>query len=370
MATDKSDIPRPVGTEARRATIQDVAREAGVSFSAVSKVVRDAYGVSPQMRQRVEEAIQRLNYRPHAGARGMRGRSFTVGVVLVELTSPFQPEVAQGISDELEDTPFQDIIVAGAGTSPVRQKRSIEALLDRQVDGLIMVAPFLEIGWIEKVATRVPVVTVALHGSPKNFDTVVDDDRLGARIMVDHLVAAGHRKIVHTSMPAGGLEHPFVLSHTARREGFEQAMRRHGLEPDVIETWYSEEGGHQAAVQALARTGRPTAIFAGADIAALGVLRAAEEQGIRVPEDLTVVGYDNIYLSTIKRVSLTTIDQSGQLTGAASARLLLERLGGRTTPSHYVVAPRLVVRGTSGSPAPARGSPNPAARPTRPNGTG
>jgi LacI family transcriptional regulator len=338
------------GTTVRRATIQDVAREAGVSFSAVSKVIRGAYGVSPQMRQRVEEAIQRLNYRPHAGARGMRGRSFTVGVVLVELTSPFQPEVAQGISDELEDTPFQDIIVT-AGTSPDRQQRSIEALLDRQVDGLIMVAPFLEIGWIEKVATRVPVVTVALHGSPKNFDTVVDDDRLGARIMVDHLVAAGHRKIVHTSMPAGGLEHPFVLSHTARREGFEQAMRRHGLEPDVIETWYSEEGGYQAALEAFDRAERPTAIFAGADIAALGVLRAAEERDIRVPEDLTVVGYDNIFLSTIKRVSLTTIDQSGQLTGAASARLLLERLDGRTTPSHYVVAPRLVVRRTSGTVA-------------------
>jgi LacI family transcriptional regulator len=269
----------------------------------------------------------------------------------VELTSPFQPEVAQGISDELEDTPFQDVIVAGAGTSPDRQKRSIEALLDRQVDGLIMVAPWLEIGWIEKVATRVPVVTVALHGSPKNFDTVVDDDRLGARIMVDHLVEGGHRRIVHTSMPAGGLEQPFVLSHTARREGFEQAMRRHGLEPDVIETWYSEEGGYQAALEAFDRAERPTAIFAGADIAALGVLRAAEERDIRVPEDLTVVGYDNIFLSTIKRVSLTTIDQSGQLTGAASARLLLERLDGRTTPSHYVVAPRLVVRRTSGTVA-------------------
>jgi LacI family transcriptional regulator len=341
----------PVGTEARRATIQDVAREAGVSFSAVSKVVRGAYGVSPQMRDRVDKAIERLNYRPHAGARGMRGRSFTVGVVLVELTSPFQPEVATGISRELDETPFQDIIVASGSVSPERQKRSIEALLDRQVDGLILVAPFIEVEWIEEVATRVPTVTVALHGPARNFDTVVDDERLGARLMVDHLVAAGHRRIVHTSMPTGGVLPPFVLSHTARRLGFEEAMARHGLAPDVIETWYSEEGGHLAAVEALARPERPTAIFAGADVAALGVLRAAEEQRLRVPEDLTVVGYDNIFVSTLNRVSLTTVDQSGHLTGSASARLLLERIGGRTTPSNYVVAPRLIVRGTSGPPS-------------------
>ncbi|HEY8718208.1 LacI family DNA-binding transcriptional regulator [Pengzhenrongella sp.] len=344
----------PAGSDVRRTTIQDVAQAAGVSVSAVSKVVRDAYGVSPQMRARVTVAIDELGYRPHAGARAMRGRSYTVGVMLVELTSPFQPEIAQAISEELEPTPFQDIIVA-AGASSERQKRSIEALMDRQVDGLVLVAPWLDVAWIEEIAKSVPVVAVALHGSPKNFDTVVDDDRLGARLMVDHLVATGHRRIVHTSMPASGESRaPFVLSHTARRQGFEQAMGRHGLEPDVIETWYSEEGGHQAAVEALARRDRPTAIFAGADIAALGVLRAAEEHGLRVPEDLTVVGYDNIYASTINRVSLTTIDQSGALTGAASARLLLERIEGRTTPAHYVVAPRLLARGTSGPPGQTR----------------
>src|SRR5690349_17833662 len=104
-------------------------------------------------------------------------------------------------------------------------------------------------------------------------------------------------------------------------------------------------------MQAFDRALPPTAIFAGADIAALGVLRATEELNLRVPEDLTVVGYDNIYMSTINRISLTTVDQSGQLTGRASTRLLLERIdGGRTTPKQYVLAPRLIPRGTSGPP--------------------
>ena len=335
---------------AGRATIQDVATAAGVSVSAVSKVVRGAYGVSPQMQARVDAAIEQLGYRPHAGARAMRGRSYTVGVALVELTSPFRAEVAQGISDELQHTPYQDVIVT-AGMSSERQKRSIEALLDRQVDGLVLIAPWLDAAWIEQIAKTVPMVTVALHGPAKNFDSVVDDEHLGARLMVDHLVAAGHRQIVHTSMPPGESEGSFVLSHTARRQGFEQAMRHHGLAPDVIETWYSEEGGHRAALQAFDRDNPPTAIFAGADIAALGVLRAAEERGLRVPEDLTVVGYDNIYTSSINRVSLTTVDQSGHLTGAESVRLLLERIDGRTEARQFVVAPQLVTRRTSGPPA-------------------
>jgi LacI family transcriptional regulator len=189
---------------------------------------------------------------------------------------------------------------------------------------------------------------VALHGSPKGIDTVIDDDRLGARLMVDHLVSLGHRRIAHTTMPAAHLQGPFALSHTARREGFEEAMRRHGLEPDVIVTYYSEEGGHRAAIEALDRPTPPTAIFAGADIAAFGVLRAAEERGLRVPEDLSVAGYDNIYASTIGRVSLTTIDQSGHLTGAASARMILERFNGRREQKQYVLAPQLITRRTTG----------------------
>ncbi len=336
----------------RRATLQDVARAAEVSVSAVSKVVRNAYGVSPQMRERVTVAIESLGYRPNAGARAMRGRSYTVGVVIAEFATPFQLEIAQAIADELEPTPYQVVVVAG-GTTPERQKPRIEGLIDRQVDGLVLVAPWLDAASIEEIGQGLPIVTVALHGTPKHFDTVVDEEGLGARLVVDHLVALGHRRIVHTSTASGAWEGDFVLSHTARRQGFERAMREHGLEPQTIETYYSEEGGHEAALQAFALEPRPTAIFAGADIAALGVLRAAAEHGLRVPEDLSVVGYDNIYASTINRVSLTTVDQSGRETGVASIRMLLERINGRTEPKQFVVAPRLIVRRTSGPPRPA-----------------
>jgi LacI family transcriptional regulator len=347
---DDGQVVEPLpSTPGRRATIQDVVRAAEVSVSAVSKVVRNAYGVSPQMRERVTAAIDALGYRPHASARAMRGRSYTIGVVISEFGTPFQLEIAQAIADELEPTPFHVVVVAG-GLTPVRQKPRIEGLIDRQVDGLVLVAPWLDAASIDQIGQGLPIVTIALHGTPKHFDTVIDDEGLGARLVVDHLVSLGHRSIVHTSTASGDWEGDFVLSHTARRRGFEQAMDDQGLEPDIIETHYTEEGGYDAAMQVFTRDRRPSAIFAGADIAALGVLRAAEERGLRVPEDLTVVGYDNIYTSTIKRVSLTTVDQSGHLTGAASIRMLLERINGRTEPKQFVVAPRLITRRTSGPP--------------------
>ncbi|MBE4740843.1 MULTISPECIES: LacI family DNA-binding transcriptional regulator [Streptomyces] len=333
----------------RRATMQDVAREAGVSVSAVSKVVRDAYGVSADMRERVNSAIERLGYRPHAGARAMRGSTFTVGMVLPDLSSPFPTEVAHGVSRELGDTPFQEIIALG-GVEPETQRRAIEALVDRHVDGLVLVAPWLEVAWIEELAVRVPVVAVALHGAPGNFDTVINDDRLGVALLVDHLAALGHRRIAHTAMPDGPFREPFMLSHTARRRGYETEMRRRDLEPEVVVTSYSEEGGHEAAQELFARAEPPTAILAGADVAALGVLRAAEERGLSVPGDVSIVGYDNIMPSRIGRISLTTVDQSGSLTGAVSARLLLERIQGRKRPVHYVIAPRLESRSTVAAP--------------------
>ena len=312
----------PGMSEVRRATIEDGAVEAGVSVSAVSKVLRNAYGVSPRMHERVTAAIERLGYRPHAGARGMRGRSYTVGVMLVELSSPFPVEVVTGITETLEKAPYRDIIVVSR-LAPERQKRAILALIDRQVDGLVLIAPQMEVDWIEQIAANVPTVVVALHGASTHFDTVVDDDYEGAQLMVDYLVELGHRRIVHTSMPAGRSRRPFVLSHTARRDGYEQAMRRHGLVPDVVVTSYSDVGGYEAGIKVLTRPEPPTAIFAGADIAAFGVLRAAEERGLRVPQDLSVTGYDNIYASAAERISLTTVDQSGHLTGSVSARLLL-----------------------------------------------
>jgi LacI family transcriptional regulator len=299
------------------------------------------------MRQRVSAVIDRLGYRPHTGARAMRGSSYTVGVLLAQLAAPFQVEIAEGISDHLQATPYQEVIVS-AGLSPERQIQSVEALIDRNVDGLILVAPWMSTDWIEALARKVPTVVIARHGGATQFDTVIDDDERGARLMVAHLVGLGHRRIAHISEVSGGLRWPFVLPQTARQRGYEQAMTEHGLEPDVLLTGYSVEGGYEGAREALSRAVRPTAVFGGADTAALGALRAAEELGLRVPADVSIAGYDDIAVAGLGRISLTTVDQDGHLTGAVSARLLQERIEGRTTAVQYVVSPTLIPRETSG----------------------
>lgn len=345
----------------RRPTITDVAHEAGVSVSAVSKVLCDSYGVSDAMREKVNRAIEVLGYRPQAGARAMRGKTFTIGVVLADIRSPWAPVVIEGVEDELSGTPYE-VVIGPGGPTPDQQMRSVQALLDRQVDGLVLLSPSAPLQGLEELARTIPLVVIARHGPARGFDSVVDDDVAGAALMVDHLVGLGHTSIAHISHPSGGLRRPSVLSHTARADGYIAAMKRHGLEPVVITTSYTEDGGYQGALEALRLEDRPTAIFAGADIAAMGVLRAAHELGLRVPEDLTVTGYDNTDAAAWPMVSLTTVDQSGRLTGAVSARMLMERIDGRTSPVTFSVSPSLIVRSTSATPFAMN---EPAKRPRR-----
>ncbi|MFF3503320.1 LacI family DNA-binding transcriptional regulator [Streptomyces sp. NPDC003247] len=333
-------------TRPRQTTIEDVARRAGVSKSAVSKVLNNAYGVSPEMLEKVNRAIEDLGYRPKAGARAMRGRTYTVGVLLVDIGSPFAPVIVEGIQEELEQTPFE-VILAASTNEDQRQRRSVETLIDRQVDGLIMVAPAVGQDWLEKIATQIPTVVIARHGGGRNYDSVVDDDMVGADLVVEHLTALGHRSICHIAPPPGPLKRPQILAHAARTDGYVAAMRSRGLEPDVVYTSFTEDGGYQGAQTALRRAERPTAIFAGADVAALGVLRAAHELGLRVPEDLALVGYDNTRLGALPQIGLTSVDQSGRMTGATSARLLHERISGRTNPVLFSITPTLVPRSTS-----------------------
>lgn len=340
-------------TSSRPATIRDVARAAGVSVGAVSKVLNDGYGVSTGMRDKVSQAANALGYRPRPAARAMRGRSYTVGVLLADIGAPSVPVIVEGIERAFEGGPLQTLLSA-RGLDPLRQRQAIEGLVDRQMDGLILIAPGVPAAFLEELGRALPVVVVARHGGGRSYDTVADDDALGAAMMVDHLVALGHRRIAHVADPPRGLRRPSVLPATVRADGYTAAMADHGLESQVITTSYTEEGGYKAAMRVLTGGDRPTAVFAGADIAALGVLRAAGELGLRVPDDLTVTGSDNLAFTAAPQIGLTTTDSAGRLTGETSARLLEERLQGRETPVKFSLTPRLVVRTSS---APPRGGP-------------
>src|SRR5918992_1211765 len=336
----------------RRATISDVASHAQVSTTAVSKVLRNAYGVSPAMRDRVRAAINELGYRPHAGARAMRGRTFTIGVLLPHIRNPFFPEIVDGLIEQLADTDYQVIIVQG-GETPKAETRAIDALVDRRVDGILVVAPLSSKRRLEEVAEGVPTVVLGPHERSTVYDSVFDDDDAGAELVVEHLVALGHRRIAHIAQRDAGRPRPASVLHTIRAETYKRVMRDHGLgdELAIAATAYTEEGGYQGARRLLARSPRPTAIFAGADVAAFGALAARHEAGLAVPADISVAGYDNTWLAALANVSLTSVDQDGGTMGRTVGRLLLERIEGRTASVRFSVTPTLVPRRSTGPPA-------------------
>ncbi|GAA3441388.1 LacI family DNA-binding transcriptional regulator [Planomonospora venezuelensis] len=334
----------------RRVTIADVAGHAQVSTTAVSKVLRNAYGVSPAMREKVQAAIDELGYRPHAAARAMRGRTFTVGVLLPHIRNPFFADVLDGLMDQLAGTGYQAIIVQGGGADPEAERRAVEALTDRQVDGMLMIAPLASKADLEETARTTALVVLGRHDRSAVYDSVFDDDETGAELVVGHLLALGHRRIAHISQKDGSRVRPAELLHTIRARTYRRVMEEHGLadEVAVATTSYTEEGGYLGARELLARPSRPTALFAGADLAAFGALAAIHEAGLAVPGDISLAGYDNTRTAALAHISLTSVDQDGATMGGTAGRLLLERIGGRTSAVRFSVTPTLVPRRSTG----------------------
>jgi LacI family transcriptional regulator len=338
----------------RRVTIVDVAQHANVSTTAVSKVLRNAYGASPTMRAKVRQAIAELGYRPSAAARGMRGQTYTIGVVLPDIRNPFFPEVLDGLTARLRDTDYQVLLGPGGCDDEPAEARITEAMIDRSMDGLVLIAPLSARSRLDDVASTVPTVVIGRHGHSARYDTVVDDDIAGADLVVGHLADLGHRRIAHIDHNETDAARLAEMPNAIRSDGYRQAMRARGLadEIDVVSTSYTHEGGYAGAKQLLARRRRPTAIFAGADVAAMGVLEALAEAGLSVPGDISVAGYDNTTLAAYGPISLTSVDQAGREIGNNAARLLLDRITDRHRPTAQVkLSPTLVVRRTTAPPA-------------------
>ncbi len=337
----------------RRVTIIDVAKHAQVSTTTVSKVLRNAYGASPAMRAKVQKAIADLGYRPSAAARGMRGQTYTIGVMLPDLRNPFFPDILDGLTDALSDTPYQVLIGPGGNNDVHAEIRGTDAMMDRGMDAMILVAPISPRSRLEYIANTVPTVVVGRHGRSDAYDTVSDDDFTGAALVVEHLVRLGHRRITHIEHAESDPDRLVEMPNAIRADGYQHAMRSHGLgdEIDIVSTSYTQDGGYLGARQILARSELPTAIFAGADIVAMGVLAALTEAGLSVPDDISLAGYDNTTFAALGPVSLTSVDQAGHHIGAEVARLLLRRISDRNRPSTQVkLSPNLVTRRTTAPP--------------------
>src|SRR5690606_19506396 len=327
--------PRP------RPTIRNVAERAGVSKSLVSLVLRGSPHVSEHRRQAVLQAARELGYRPNAVARSLvEGRTHLVGALVADLHNPFYAEFLDGLQESLHGDGLR-MLIGNSPWDPAFEDEAVEAFLELRVDGLVLLgmAPTSET-LIEATAYTPTAVVRERHIQLAGVAIVGDDHQTGARLALDHLAAAGHKRIAHIEGP-----------RPSRCEGYLVAMRRHSLAPYIMveAADSSEDGGKAAAIALLTREPRPTAIFAANDVVALGVLTAAAELGLRVPEDLSVVGYDNTHLAASEHISLTSVDLPRRAMGRTAAALLSDRISEPVKAARLrEVTPELIVRRSTG----------------------
>lgn len=332
------------------ATIIDVAKRAGTSKSLVSLVLRGSAKVSEAKRRAVLEAAAELDYRPNAAARSLaQRRTNTIGVMLSDLHNMFFAEVLDGIDGRAREQGFRSLINTGY-RAPGREAEAIEALLELRTEGLILAGPRLSAAKIMEASRAVPIVLVSRASRAERVDCVLGDDHAGAALAVEHLIALGHRRIAHVDGGRGA-------GAAGRRRGYERTMRLHGLGEwiRVATGDFTEEGGERGVAALLASGPRPSAIFAANDLTAVGVREALEANGLDVPGDVSLVGYDNTSLAGLRHIDLTTVDQPRLEMGRTAVDLLFERLAGRREGRRVVMAPTLVVRGSTAAPALAGG---------------
>ena len=322
------------------ATVHEVARVAGVSAATVSRLLNGTAKVSDDKRQAIEEAIERLNYKPNVLAQNLKtGSSRTIGILTQSLASGYFADAMAGVDEALQGTGYAPLIVSGHWHADEEAER-IELLIARRVDGLVILSGNLKDEQILALSEQVPIVAFGrdLQG-PRTYGFCLDNYR-GACDAVEHLVERGHRDIAFIAGPS---EHRDAL---ARLAGYRDTLAKHGIKPQrklVLPGDFSESGGLQAVERLLASGQRFTAIFASNDLTAYGARLALFRRGIAVPDEVSVVGFDDLHSSMYTTPPLTTVRQPlfdvGQRLGRAILRMI------RQQPLELEVPePTLVVR--------------------------
>lgn len=333
-------------------TIQDVAARAGVSAMTVSRVINNPMRVAKETRQRVELAIDELGYVPNGLARGLlHGRTRTIALIVSDVSNPFFTLMARGVEDVAQRNGYT-VILGNSDESAEKERQYVQTMLSNRVDGLL-IAP-------AGSSSRKTLDLFTQRGSPfvlidrdlegVRADVVVGDSVAGARVLTEHLLRLGHRRI---ALINGSRE---VTTAYDRQCGYEQALHAHGIELDpklVFEGNYKRDSGQEAArrLLALPPKQRPTAIFAANNFLGVGVIETLRAARLKVPDDIALVCFDDIELASAIYPFLTVMAQPARTFGTIAAQFLFDRLGGLEVapPRKVVLPPELIVRISCGA---------------------
>ena len=331
-------------------TITEIAKEAGVSKSTVSRVLNNKSDVLPGTKDRVLRVIREHQFQPNAYARSMsQRRSRTIGIVVPHdidyvFQNQYYMDIQRGILKSLTRRGYYALILCCRD-----MKEAFDAVLQKRVDGLLVISPLYEHApYInELLEQHVPLVLIGKAPESQQVYQVCIDNYKGAMSAMQHLYDLGHRRIAFINGPH------FLPSSQERRRGYLDAMQRMGsrVEPGMIREGYNSlDSGYQTANQILDEFPDTTALFVASDYMAIGVLDAIHDRGLHVPQDISVVGFDNIQMAEQVTPSLTTINQQIEEKGRLSGNLLMDLIEGEKTPDHHVidVEARLIVRDSTG----------------------
>ncbi|WP_195818867.1 LacI family DNA-binding transcriptional regulator [Roseobacter sp. MH60115] len=326
-------------------TVKDVAREAGVSVGTVSKVLSNNTTVKTALRERVLKAASDLNYRPNMAARALRTNKINiVGLVVPDITNPFFAQLALRIETEAAQR-GHTVMLTNSHDDPATEERQIAALLEQSPRGLIIVASNDSSSQLHNTQVRVISLDRRFHASP----LVSTDHAHGSESAAEHLISLGHRRMAYLAGPQN------TEVGRQRRLGFARCVARHqtatpGLSLNILEGHFDYESGEHMARRLLAAPPdiRPTAIAAASDQMAIGVLRAARDMDIAVPETLSVMGFDDITLASLVVPRLTTISQPSALLAKEAVRQVL--LDGDAPTNDALIEGELVIRGSTAAP--------------------
>lgn len=328
-------------------TIYDIARLAGVSIATVSKVFNGKGRISERTRKRILQISEEMNYQPNMLASALTGKkTYTIGLLIPDLVNPFFAELARHVEDRSHELGF-NLVICNTDNDAEKENKYIQLLRQKSVDGIIVATGVRNEALLkELIEQHIPIALIAREQSALAASSVVVDDYTGGYSAASYLLEGGHKRIAVLA------ESLTVSSSKERVRGYRQALLEAGVRYEsslVYVSDFSVQGGKQTALQVLASRPRPSAIFACNDILAIGAMQAARELGIRMPQELSVVGFDNTILAAMTDPPMTTVAQPIQQMGHQVVDLITQEINQeKKAKQRVVLLPELIVRGSSG----------------------